>query len=282
VSLTVGTVWAERNGKKKTAGILLAIAVGLKPTVAGGLVLYYLVRRRWKVAGIACAAAAMLGALGVFRLAVAGVPWLASYLENTRRMFSPGSLDDFARADAIRFNMIQAQVIFYSLVRNVSLADWMARLLGAALLGYWLWACWRRRSSELLEISAISVLSLTCVYHRFYDTALLIWPLAWGLLLVRRRSTAIVTLAMIAPFFVPGAALLTESSFARRIPPTIANSWWWSTLVLPYAVWDLILIAILLLYWMSPGESEELPPGRQSSERMVVRQDSALSEPSSS
>jgi hypothetical protein len=197
-------------------------------------------------------------------------------------MFSPGSLDDFARADAIRFNMTHAQVIFYSLVRNASLADWLARLLGAALLGYWLWACWRRRSSELLEISAISVLSLTCVYHRFYDAALLIWPLAWGLLLARRRSAAIITLAMIAPFFVPGAALLTESSLAARIPSTIANSWWWNTLVLPYAVWDLILIAILFLYWMSRGASEELPPGLQGSEMMLVRQDPALSEPYSS
>jgi hypothetical protein len=266
VSLTVGTVWAERNGWKNTASVLLAIAVCLKPTVAGALLLFYLVRRQWKVVGIACAAAAIITGLGVSRLALAGVPWLPTYFENTRRMFSPGSLDDFARADAIRFDMINAQVAFYSLLRNASLADWLARLLGAALLGQWFWSCWRRRgSSELLEISEISVVSLICVYHRFYDAALLIWPLAWALLLAKNRSIRIVMLAVIAPFFMPGPALLARLAIAERFPPTITSSWWWNSIVLPHEVWDLILLAILLLFCMARGSSEESQPALEGS-----------------
>ena len=266
VSLTVGTVWAERNGWKKTAGVLLAIAVCLKPTVAGALLLFYLVRRRWKVVRIACAATAIIAGLGVSRLAVAGVPWLPTYFENTRRMFSAGSLDDFARADAIRFDMINAQVVFYSLLKNASLADWLARLLGAALLGTWFWICWRRRgSSELLEVSAISVLSLICVYHRFYDAALLIWPLAWGLLLVKNRSIRIATLVLIVPFLVPGPALLGRLAIAGRLAPAITSSWWWNSIVLPHEVWDLILLAILLLYWMARGPSDESQPALEGS-----------------
>ena len=282
VSLTAGTVWAERRGWKKTAGLLLAVAVCLKPTVAGGLLFYYVVRRRWKVAGIGFTASALTGLLGIARLVMAGVPWLASYQENTRRMFSSGSMDDFARTDAIRFNMINAQVVFYSLVKNASLADWLARLLGAALLGYWLWACWRRRSSEVLEISAISVLSLICVYHRFYDAALLIWPLAWGLLLARKRSIQIAILAMITPFFVPGPALLGKLALAGRFTTTITDSWWWNTIVLPHEVWDVLLIAILLLYWMGRGPSEETLSAFPGGGTVVVTPDSALSEPSSS
>ena len=198
-------------------------------------------------------------------------------------MFSSGSMDDFARADAIRFNMINAQVVFYSLMKNASLADWSARLLGAALLGYWLWACWRRRRpSEVLEISAISVLSLICVYHRFYDAALLIWPLAWGLLLARKRSIQIAILAVIAPFFVPGPALLGKLALAGRFTSTITDSWWWNSVVLPHEVWDLILVAILLLYWMSRGPSEEMLPAFPGGGAIVVRPDSVLSEPSSS
>jgi len=257
ISLSVGTVWAARSGREKTAGVLLAIAVCLKPTVAGGLLLFYLVRRQWKVAGIACAATGIIGVLGASRLTIAGVPWLASYFENTRRILASGSLADFARSDAIRFNLINAQVFFYSLLRNVSVAGRLAQFVGAAFLGSWLWLCWRRHAaSELLEISAISVISLIPVYHRFYDAGLLIWPLAWSLLLAGKRSTVAVTVTAIAPFLVPGPALLTELARTGRIPAAVANNWWWNAIVLSHEAWDLILLAVLLLYFMARGSSE--------------------------
>lgn len=250
VSLTVGAVWAAHHGKKVFAGVLLAIAVCLKPTVAGGLLLYYLVRSQWRVAGVACAGVAIISLVGVSRLGLAEVPWFASYIENTRRIFAPGSIDDFARSDVVRFNMVNAQVLFYSLLGNAPLANRLAQLLGIASLGFWSWFCYRQRTpSEWLDIGAISVLSLISGYHRFYDAALLIWPLAWSLLLVGRRSHAVVTVAMIVPFFAPGPALL--SALAGRVPPAIVQGWWWRTIVLPYEVWDLIFLTFLLLWLMA-------------------------------
>ncbi len=258
VSLTVGTVWAERAGRKKTAGVLLAIAVCLKPTVAGGLLLYYLIRRQWRVGGIATAVAALICAGGFLRVGLAGVPWLASYFENTHRIFAPGSLADFTRPAAIRFNMINAQVLFYSLLRNTSAANLLARFLGVGLLACWLWFCWRRRTpSELLQISAIAIISLISVYHRFYDAALLIWPLAWSLLSGIRRSTTLLILATVAPFLVPGPTLLSDLALRGRIPASIVNGWWWDTIVLPHEIWALILLAVLLLYCMGREWAEE-------------------------
>ena len=269
ISLTIATFWAEHRGKPKLAGILLAVAVCLKPTVAGGLLLYYLARRKWRIASIACVIALAVAGLGVLRLEWAGVHWVASYLENTRRIFAPGSLADFTRPDAIRFNMINAQVFFYGLLGNASLANRLAQLLGVVLLGFWAWLCYRQRSpSELLEISAVSVLSLISVYHRFYDAAVLIWPLAWSLLLVERRSTTILTSVLIAPFLVPGPAVLTELASTGRIPSFLVNGWWWNTVVLPHEVWDLILLTFLLLYFMFRSEvfSEQTPAASVASE----------------
>lgn len=266
VSLTVATVWAERRGKPNLAGLLLAVAVCLKPTVAGGLLLYYLVRRCWRVSSVACAITAMIVGLGIFRLMLAGVPWFASYLENTRRIFAPGSLADFARPDPIRFNMINAQVLLFNLLGNAPVANRVAQLLGAALLGVWLWLCSRRRTpSELLEISAISVLCLIPVYHRSYDAAVLIWPLAWSLLLVGKRSTTVVTMAAIAPFLVPGPAFLSALASAGRIPAAITNGWWWNTVILPHEIWALIFLAFLLLNFMARGVREEPPAVPQDS-----------------
>jgi hypothetical protein len=251
VSLAVGSFWAARTGKDESAGVLLALAVCLKPTVAGGVLLYYLIRGRWRLVAISCAVAAAIGAFGVSRLALAGVHWIPSYFENARRIFTIGSVDDFSQADRLRFNMINAQVFFGSLFENASAAALLSQFLGVALFTCWVWLCYRRRTRlELLEISAVSILSLTAVYHRFYDAALLIWPLAWSLLLVGKRSITILTLALIAPFFVPGPILLASLAQSGRIPPAFTNGWWWNAIALPHEAWDLILLACLLLCWM--------------------------------
>jgi hypothetical protein len=261
VSLAIAAVWAEHRGKPSLSGILLGIAVCLKPTVAGGLLLYYMVRSnrkyKLKIAGIAGAVTAIITGLAVCRLTLAGVPWLSSYIENTRRIFAPGSLADFARPDAIRFNMINAQVLLYSILGNASLANRLAQSLGAALLAVWLWICYRRRRapSELLEISAVLVLFLIPVYHRFYDATVLIWPLAWSLLRVAKRSTTVLIAVMVIPFLLPGPIILSQLAASGRIPASVMNGWWWNTIVLPHEVWDLILLEILLLYFMmQPAE----------------------------
>ncbi len=264
VSLAVVSLWAAGRGRDRTAGLLLALAVCLKPTVAGGLLLYYLIRRRWTIAATTGAVAAAIGCVGLIRLSAAGVPWVHSYLENSRRMFAAGSVDDFTQADRIRFNMINAQILFFDIFPNPRLANLLARFLGGALLSCWAYLCCRRRTgSELLEISAISVLSLIPVYHRFYDATLLIWPLAWALLLLSRRSSTVLSLATIAPFFLPGSVMLSELTRSRKIPPQVAHAWWWSTIVLSHEVSCLILLAGLLLYFLYLGVPEKLPRGEQ-------------------
>ncbi len=251
VSLTVGCVWAMHSRRETIAGVLLVLAVCLKPSVAGALLLFFLIRRRWRVSVISIVGIAFVGAVGAVRLAVSGVPWFFSYLENTRRMFAPGSVDDFTPANPIRFNMINAQVPFYSLFGNAALANLAAWFLAAFLLGCWLWVSRRHKSSDVLSISFISVVSLIAVYHRFYDAALLIWPLAWSILLARRRSVALGVFLLLSPFFVPGAVLLDRLAVTGHASFFGANRWFWSDFVIPHEAWALILLAILLLYCSS-------------------------------
>jgi hypothetical protein len=271
VGLTVATVWLSRSGWEKTSGIVLAIAICLKPTVAAGLLFYYLIRRRWKVASIAFAVTAMISAVGVSRLVFTGVPWLSSYLENTHRIFAPGSLADFARSDAIRFNMINLQVLLYSLLKSPSLANWLSRFFAIALGGWWLAICLRRREPselhselrlervgfELIMFSSVFVLTLICVYHRFYDAALLIWPLAWSILLVRKRSVTLATLLPIAPFLVSGPPLLAELASTGRISTGIAHGWFWNAIILPHEVWALLYLGVVLLHFADQNEVEQ-------------------------
>lgn len=261
VSLVIVAIWANHTGREKFAGVLLGVAICLKPTVAGGLLLYYLLRRRWTVVVIVCAVIALVSVAGVIRLAE--VSWVPSYLENGRRMFAAGSVNDFSRASGLRFNMINAQVFFAGIFKSDAAANLCARLLGVGLLAFWIWLCARWRSSTgLLEVSAISLLSLIAVYHRSYDAALLIFPLAWSVLLVRRRSILFAVLAATAFFFVPGPTLLLDLTSSGRIPQGIVTSWWWNAIVLPHEVWDLILLTGLLLYSMWREVAEKPVTGR--------------------
>ena len=251
VSLAVLSHWAACNSQEKTAGFLLAIAICLKPTVAGGLLVYYLVRRRWRLAAITCLVAALITGIGAARLAMVGAHWWASYAENTRRMFSTGSVNDFTSSARLRFDMINVQILLGDFVNSSIVVNVVSRLLAAGLLVLWFWGCLKHRSQTgLLEISAVLVLSMVGVYHRFYDAALLIWPLAWSILLVKRTWITGLTLAAVAPFFIPGQAMLAEFTRSGEVSTSVTRSWWWNGIILPHQAWVLLLLTVLLLIFM--------------------------------
>ena len=251
VALTVGTVWAAHVRRNYTSGILLALAICLKPPLGLCLIFYYLIRGRWRIVGVAAATTALVAGVAIMRLTWTGVAWLSAYRENAAAIFGPGALDDFSPADPARFNMINLQVLFSSLSAGRSLANGLALGCGASLAGVWLWYCIKQRGHELLEISTLFVLTLLPVYHRFYDAALLIWPLCWSILVAKKRSVTLLTIALILPFFIPGAALLDRLAQGRRLPAAVLDGWWWNAVVMPHEVWDILFISILLLYFMS-------------------------------
>ena len=264
VSLTVLAHWATCNKREKLAGFLLAIGICLKPTVAGGLLIYYLVRRRWTIVAVTGIVAAFITGIGAARLVFVGIHWLTSYAENTRRMFAIGSIDDFTRADRLRFDMINLQIVLGYFLNSPVLVNVMSRLLATGLLVLWFWRCVQRQSRVgLLEISAVLILSLMAVYHRFYDAALLIWPLAWSVLSVRRTSATALTVAAIAPFLFPGQTMLVELTRSGRLTSVVTNSWWWNGIVLPHQVWMLFLLTILLLKFMDGRVPEREPTSAQ-------------------
>jgi len=256
ITLTVAAVWAARMGQDTTCGILLALAICLKPTIAFALLFYYVLRRHWKIAAVAATLTALITAVAASWLAHERVAWIASYIENNGKILAPGGLADFTSADPLRFNLVNTQVLFYSLFGSISLAQWLSLFLATALFAMWLLLYLKRKSQspevvehEFLEISALFVLSLLPVYHRFYDAGLLLWPLGWALLVGNRR-TQLLTMLTVIFFFVPGAALLDHLTQQGRVPASIAHSGWWNKIVMPHEIWSLIALSIMLLFFM--------------------------------
>ena len=258
IALTIAVVWAGCSGRENACGILLAFALCLKPTIAFALLLYYVLRRRWKIVAVVSAVTGVIAAIGAGWLTYEKVPWLTSYFANNRQVLAPGGLADFTSADPLRFNLVNAQVLFYSLFGSVSVAQWLSLLLAAALFTVWLLfrpghgdSRERLTQREFLEISTLLVLSLVPVYHRFYDAGLLLWPMAWATLLVHRPGTQFLTMFVLGPFFVPGAAVLVRWQEQGRIPSQITGGWWWNVLVMPHEIWCLLVLSALLLFFMT-------------------------------
>ena len=186
-----------------------------------------------------------------------GFSWLSTYLENSTKVFSRGSIDDFTPANRVWFNMVNLQVAFYSVVRNILWTKVLSLSVVAILFCLWLWFVLRNHAGwNLLALSTLVTICLLPVYHRFYDAALLIFPLAWGWLCARPGQRWRVSV-LVAPFLLPGAALLSQLGVASNVL-RVQSSVDWRLLLVAHEPWVLLLLSALLLYEMSYGEPDRL------------------------
>jgi len=261
-------IWAARNRHDVAAGILFAVACSLKPQIGAFLVLYYLVRRRWQLFVTAVASTLGLVLFAALYLWFWGTSWLQDYLHNARGFVTSNHIDDFSSANPIRFTLINLQVPFFAITGQSSSANLLAFAVGGLLVCTWIY--WITRGTdhvpELLSLGAISIIALLPVYHRFYDAALLVVPLCWGMTWRltqspgRLRITAKIALLLTAAFLVPGTAFLQQLALHGRISDAVKNSWWWNCVVMPHETWTLLLLCLVLIYeikLVASGSREE-------------------------
>lgn len=219
VAMTAVVCLAAERRHNILAATLLAVAVSLKPQIGVPFVFYFLLRRRWRLAGTAIGIVAFFAAVAVLRLAVASAPWIENYLYDNRMLFSRGSLGDFTEADPIRFGLVNLQVLLYVILHDRAVANGLALAVAIVAGLWWLFLLSKRSGSgqPLLALSALVVISLLPVYHRLYDASLLIFPLAWSLteLSGRVRSLGNITFCLILPFLVPGGHCAGTNTAAR-------------------------------------------------------------------
>jgi hypothetical protein len=253
VELAVIAVWAARRHQKVASAVLLALATGLKPQIGLCFVLYYLLRRRWRLVGVTCLLLALMSAVGLLRVQLSHTPWLTNYLNDNQVLLQRGILANFTPINPLRFGLTNLQVVLYPLVHSVGVANDLAASFGIVFLTLWALVVYRRNSddAEVLNLSAIAVLSLLPIYHRFYDAALLVFPVCWVFASFRTaRRLTVLSIVLMLPFLIPGGTILQNWQNSGSIPSTLANRWWWQTFVMPHEIWMLFVLSILLLYEM--------------------------------
>ena len=141
----------------------------------------------------------------------------------------------------------------------IALVIFAAAFLALVWLG-WMLRCPQNRDHELLALSALLVLSLLPVYHRLYDAALLIFPLAWSLKHIRNRNRiAWAALILILVFLVPGGSVL-ELLQKKSHFTMLAHSWFWIHFVMPHQIWALLALSLLLITAMRNAARVNLMP----------------------
>ena len=276
IALCAIAVWGAASRYDNLAGVLLGAASCLKPQIGICFLLYYALRRNWRVTLSGVAVAGGIGVAGLLWLSLRfGMGWVHYFLSNANDFAASNKFNDFTYSQPMRFTLINLQVLFYSISGNAAFANWLALGLGAVMLAVWAWSVWRNDSRPvLLALSAICVVSLLPVYHRSYDATLLIFPICWSLGRMQRagwreRGTP-VTLLMILPFALPGAALLQALLDRKYIPAGWAGSWWWNAIAMPHEIWLLLALACWLLYPLAINKPSELgqasAPGQASSQ----------------
>ncbi len=262
VGLCALGVWAATSRSDIAAGLLFGAACSLKPHIGSFLVLYYLVRRRWQLFGTAIAFTAMLVLVAILRMKVSGVAWAPDYFHNLALISAQNKIDDFTSANPIRFMLINLQVPLYSFTASARASNILALAAGAGLVALWVYFVLRDRAgkSEFLALSAIAVIGLLPVYHRLYDASMLVMPLAWCVKEVSgvHKTVSRLALLLMAPFLIPGTAMLQQLSTDGRIPSTWTRSWWWDRVIMPHQTWLLLLLAIVLFCALARSRSHEM------------------------
>jgi hypothetical protein len=254
IALSGLAIWAAQQRRDVASGILFGMACAMKPHLAAFLVLYYLLRRRWKLFATAVACTLALNVVAALYLQIHGASWIQDYAQNAKGFVTSNPIDAFTTENPARFTLINLQVPFFSISRQSSSANLMAFTVAILLICVWIYLVVRKsgRSSELLSLATVSVIALLPVYHRFYDAALLTVPLAWSITaFCSARATSRLSLVLMTPFLLPGAAFLEQLAIRGRISETITQSWWWNTIVMPHETWSLLLLSSILLYAMS-------------------------------
>jgi hypothetical protein len=257
VSLCGVALALEERGRKIITGILFGIAVCLKPQIGLPFLAYYLLRRHWRLFGIAAGVVLTTALLAMARLAISGTPWLQNYRVDNKVLLATGILSDFTERNPIRFSLINLQVLFYALLHHAVAANVLALAVSATLFGIWVWLVLRNRSLVvLLSMGTLAVLSLLPVYHRLYDAFLLIFPLCWSLKEFSGSKAARAAFFLMLPFLVPGGSALELFQLRGQIPEGFVHSWYWTRFVMPHQIWFLLLLSLLLLWRMA---SERVP-----------------------
>ncbi len=161
------------------AALLLLLSLAVKPQIGGLIVLYLLVRgihRRYAAVALAGAFALLLSAGLILRMNPSSANWTSDISANISASMDSGFNNPRpANEQAVcNINLQAITSIFFADARKFNAAAWAVFLVLLAAGGAVILRVKADPEVNLLALGALAALTLTPVYHRFYDTRMLL------------------------------------------------------------------------------------------------------------
>lgn len=265
--LVVLMLEAHQQGREARMGLLLALAGTLKPQMVVLFGLYYLLTGRWRACLVGAATGIALTAVAIAPMAWAGLDWLAGWRGNVDLFLSAGSAEypgagygDYAVDRPSRFIMINLAPLLYTLVPDrltVTAISSLIGLTGVLLAAAMAHRAGGARASRVAQYALISLACLLMFYNRTYSATLLLLPGMVGLMWwPTSRRLSMMCVVGLAPFVVPGPAILLRWLASQNGEAALSPGWFWEAILLPHQVYALfwLMLTMGLAWWWPPHD----------------------------
>lgn len=192
--LIIGSYLFLRGRFLSVGGLLLLLSLAVKPQIGGLIVLYLLIRRvHWRYAAMAMAGAGavLLSATLILGHHPRSAAWASTLRANLSATLSPGGSADPRPENQQAIGDLNLQSLTSIVFPEAHTFNAVAYSVFLALLALGTLVVLRAsasRETHFISLAALSVLTLMPVYHRFYDTRLLMLSIpAIGIIFQKRR-----------------------------------------------------------------------------------------------
>jgi hypothetical protein len=205
------------------------LSLAVKPQLGGLIVLYFLgqkIYRRYAAFALAGALALLLSAGLTLRMHPHSANWTSTLQANLSSTLSPGGSADPRPANQVAIGDMNLQSLTSIFFADAGTFNHVAYLIFLVLLAALIVVIpWSRASGEthVLALAALSILTLMPVYHRFYDTRLLLLTVPAVILIFEKRRVVGATMAVLT--------ILSVISVQYRLQIYLVQHAAWETLL---------------------------------------------------
>jgi len=251
--VVIGSCLFLRGRFVPLGAFLLLLSLAVKPQIGGFIVLYFLAQRiYWRYAAVVLAGAALL--LLCASLILGHHPrsagWASTLRANLSATLSPGGSADPRPANPQAIGDENLQALTSIFISNAGQFNAAAYAIFLALFGAGMLVVLRaNRVPELhmVALGALSILTLMPIYHRFYDTRLLLLSVPAVVIVFQRRRVLGTVIAVLT--------VLTAVSVQYRVQMFLLQQGKWQSVlankflfVLLLRHQNLLMLILFLLY----------------------------------